>query len=425
MKRRDFLGSGIALGAISALAPLADAADAAGGGVAFTSPPVVQTPLGDSVSISWTTGGLANCWIEWGYDRKLTFRAKAAHHGLVELSERFHSIRIRSIEKKCIFYRIAAQDLKYGGAYRIRTGQTIYSDIFSVNLPDADAENISLTVTNDTHAKNDLLDALIARVNTLKPDFHMWNGDICDSFNNEEQLAQICLCPGSRAKTMASRGWASSRPLLYVPGNHDVRGRHAGSLVKAMSPWPLDRDDPPALNRSSHIAGRYCFALRHGPLALIALDTGEDKPDRHPAFAGLADYEDYRRAQKQWLLATLKRPEIKSAPFLIAACHIPLRGLKGHNDGRTLKGFAYYSGQGQAEWMKPLADANCRFVISGHTHTPRIQKPDGDCPVYQVVGGGSRANSAALIRIEADKDKLQLTIEDLKAKQIDQLVLKC
>jgi len=424
MKRRDLLGSGIALGGISALGSFAEGADVGGGGLALTSPPVVQTPLGDSVSISWTTGGLANCWIEWGYDRKLEFRAKAAHHGLAELSDRFHSIRIRGIEKKRIFYRIAAQELKYGGAYRIRTGQTIYSDIFSVNLPDPGAEKILLTVTNDTHARKDVVDPLVARVNTLKPDFHMWNGDVCDSFNSEGQLAQICLCPGDRDKTMASGGWASSRPLLYVPGNHDVRGRHAGSLVKAMSPWPLDRDDPPALNRSSYLAGRYCFALRHGPLAVIGLDTGEDKPDRHPAFAGLADYEDYRRAQKQWLISALKRPEIKSAPFLIAACHIPLRGLKGHNNGLTLKGFAYYSGQGQAEWMKPLSEANCRLVISGHTHTARIQKPDGDCPVYQVVGGGSRTNSATLIRIEADKDKLQLKIEDLKAKQLDQLVLK-
>jgi len=388
------------------------------------SSPVVQTPTPNSLSISWITGGLANCWIEWGYDRKLAFRAKASHHGMVELSERFHSTRIRGIEKKRIFYRIAAQGLGYGGAYRIRTGQTIYSDIFSINLPDADAERISLTVTNDTHAKNDLIDALIGRVNTLKPDFHIWNGDICDSFNSEEQLAQICLCPGTKTQTMASTGWAANRPLLYVPGNHDVRGRHAGSLVKAMSPWPLDRDDPPALNRSSHIAGRYCFALRHGPLALIGLDTGEDKPDRHPAFAGLADYEGYRSAQKQWLQTVLKRPEIKSAPFLIAACHIPLRGLEGHNDGRTLKGFAYYSGQGQAEWMKPLADANCRLVISGHTHSARIQRPDGDCPIHQIVGGGSKASSATLIRIDADKDKLQLIIEDLNANQIEQLTLK-
>ncbi|MBT3198924.1 MAG: metallophosphoesterase [Phycisphaerales bacterium] len=419
MKRRDLLGSGIALGAISAFGSSAGAAET-DGKFAFTSPPVVQTPLPDSISISWTTGALANCWVEWGYDRKLAFRAKAAHHGLIEFSERFHSIRIRGIKKKRIFYRIAAQELKYGGAYRIRTGETIYSDVFSTGLADPDAEKISLTITNDTHAKNALLDPLIARINALAPDFHVCNGDICDSFNSEEQLARICLTPGSKPLS----GWASDRPLLYVPGNHDVRGRHAGAVVKAMSPWPLDPSDPPALNRSAHIAGRYCFALRHGPLALIGLDTGEDKPDRHPAFAGLADYEDYRRAQTQWLKTALKRPEIKSAPFLIAACHIPLRGLKGQNDGQTLKGYASYSGHGQTEWLKPLADAKCRMIISGHTHRPRIQKPDDDCPIYQVIGGGSRASSATLVRLQADNAKLQLTIEDLQAKQIHQLVLK-
>jgi len=420
MKRRDFLGSSIVLGAVSTLGRLAGAADASGGEFAFTSPPVVQTPLGDSLSISWTTNALANCRVEWGYDRKLGLQAKAAHHGLVEFSDRFHSIRLRGVEKKRIFYRIAAQEVKYGGAYRIRTGKTIHSEVFSVNPPDADADEAHVTIANDTHAKDDLLDALIARVNTLAPDFHLWNGDICDSFNSEEQLAKIALSPGTKPLV----GWASNRPLLYVPGNHDVRGRYAGSLVKAMSPWPMGPNDPPALNRSSRIAGTYCFALRHGPLALIGLDTGEDKPDRHPAFAGLADFEDYRRAQTKWLVSVLKRPEINSAPFLIACCHIPLRGLKGDNDGRTLKGYAYYSGQGHDEWMKPLADAGCRMVVSGHTHRPRIQKPAGDCPVYQVVGGGSRAGSATLIRIEVDKAELQLTIEDLKAKPLHKLVLK-
>ena len=29
----------------------------------------------------------------------------------------------------------------------------------------------------------------------------------------------------------------------------------------------------------------YNFALRLGPIALVGLDTGEDKPDAHPVFA--------------------------------------------------------------------------------------------------------------------------------------------
>ena len=38
-----------------------------------------------------------------------------------------------------------------------------------------------------------------------------------------------------------------------------------------------------------------CFTLRHGPLAIVGLDTGEDKPDRHPAWAGLANFEPVSR----------------------------------------------------------------------------------------------------------------------------------
>ena len=423
MDRRNFNRSGVALGAVSALCREARSADEPAR-FAFASPPVVQTPLPDSVAISWETGGLADCMVEWGYDRNLGFKAKPSHHGLVELDDRFTAVRIDGIEKKRIFYRIVARKLTYRNAYRITPGPPIRSNVFSVNLPDADAETFSMTVVNDTHDKAVVLDALIERVNAIKPDYHLWDGDLCDAFNSEEQLARICLCPGTRAKTLAAGGWAASRPLLLVPGNHDVRGRHAGAIVKAMPAWPMDRDEPQQLNRSCRLAGRYCFALRHGPVAVIGLDTGEDKPDRHPVFAGLADYEDYRRAQKAWLMAALKRPEIRSAPFLIAACHIPLRGLKGHNDGQTLKGYAYYSGQGQAEWLRLLADAGCRAVISGHTHRWRIQKPSDDWPVYQITGGGPTLAAATVIRVDAAQDALRISVENLQANTLGQVTFK-
>jgi acid phosphatase type 7 len=128
----------------------------------------------------------------------------------------------------------------------------------------------------------------------------------------------------------SSGGWVSTRPLLYVPGNHDVRGEHARVRPSILAAGP--NPDLP-----------YNMALRIGPLAIVTLDSGEDKPDRHPVFAGTAAYEPYRELQGAWLAAQLRRPDIADAPFRIAFSHIPLRGLPGENDGSILEGHARYT----------------------------------------------------------------------------------
>ena len=43
------------------------------------------------------------------------------------------------------------------------------------------------------------------------------------------------------------------------------------------------------------------FAFRMGDVALIGLDTGEDKPDCHPANGGFSRFTQYRQAQTEWL----------------------------------------------------------------------------------------------------------------------------
>jgi hypothetical protein len=69
------------------------------------------------------------------------------------------------------------------------------------------------------------------------------------------------------------------------------------------------------------------------PLAIICLDTGEDKPDAREVWGGMAAYEPYREGQKEWVQGALKEPKTASAPYLLAFCYIPLRGRPGDNDG--------------------------------------------------------------------------------------------
>jgi predicted phosphodiesterase len=278
-------------------------------------------------------------------------------------------------------------------------------------------------MVNDTHDHKTTIERLANRINTINPDAVVWNGDATNTFDTPQQTARICLTPGQKPSNPSAGGWASTRPLLFTLGNHDARGKSARTLPEVITPWPLNTGDPLGLSTTPAATGRYCFVKRIGPLAIVCLDTGEDKPDSRAVWGGMAAYEPYRKAQREWLLKALKQPEIASAPYLITFCHIPLRGLKGENDGTGPTGYCDYSGFGQKLWLQPLIDAGCQMILSGHTHQYRIDPPNKEFPIYQVVGGGPKESNATITHIQADAQSLRLNIESLKKETLGEVTL--
>ena len=142
------------------------------------------------------------------------------------------------------------------------------------------------------------------------------------------------------------------------------------------------------------------FAVRMGDVALIGLDTAEDKLDENPLFAGLFNSGAYREAQAQWLRDALKRKDIASAPFLVAFCHIPIfcsdptenPGDVHPNDSDPSKystDFASWQRTCHDLWGPLLHKAGCNLVIAAHTHSYRYDEPTPDRCWAQMVGGGS------------------------------------
>lgn len=410
LPRRTFIGL-IPLSALSlqvASQAKADEATTSSESPLITSPPVVQHPSADGFTVHIAVSRLATGWVEWGTSAdRLDRTAVAAHHGLVQASDRALAIRVHFEEPlpagQPIYYRVVVQPLAYKNAYTLERGEPTSTPTYTLRLPNPAAERVTIAFVNDTHENRETIAALHERVAALAPDLLIWNGDTCNDFDLQDDPMQIVLNPARDV----SKAWAAERPLLFVPGNHDVRGARARELTSGLSGWPGQSDLP------------YNFALRFGPIGMVGLDTGEDKPDAHPVFAGTAAYEPYRKQQATWLKSAVQRPEIASAPIRLAICHIPLRGLPGHNDGTTLEGFAYYSGMGQQLWLPTLIDAKFHAVISAHMHQHRIDEPDDKHSIVQVVGGGPQPRSATLMIVTAEGNKAELRVEDLSGKVIN------
>ena len=358
-------------------------------------PPVVQHLRTEGFAVSFGLGQLATGWVEWGLSPdRLNQRAIASRAGLVGASDRAMIVPVslggNTSPGQRIYYRAVAQPLSYETAYKLYRGEPVAGPIYSLTLPDPAAARVRIAVINDTHDQLNTLKAVAARVEAVGPEVLVWNGDTPSvAFNT----------PADPPRVLLSQGWAATRQLIFVPGNHDFRGAAARDLRDCLAAGP-----EPSLP--------YNVAWRYGPVALLTLDTGEDKPDAHPVFAGTAAYEPYRSRQAAWLREALARPDIASAPFKVAFCHIPLHGLPKQDDGLSLKDFARWSGDERRKWMPALRQAGVQLVVSGHMHAWRVDDPVAGQPMQVVGGGASRRETVTVIVLEADAHSLHLVIQD-------------
>lgn len=412
LKRRNFLAAIPAVGAAAWCGPAtvstafaqSEPEMAATDKPLVDSQPILQTPGERSISYSWAVTAPATGWVEYGTSPELGQKTGSPIFGLLPYDNRFLSGRIENLEPNTkYYYRAITAPIAFKNAYDIKQGEPILGEIRSFTTAGGQPENASFAIINDTHQNGETLLALTKRLREIDADYTIWNGDLLNDLYTDDQVVQYIARPGG-----LENGFAAEKPLLFNAGNHDTRGPWARNLPKVLVPWehndPIDRP----LGRN--------FAIRKGPIAFIGLDTGEDKPDAHPVFGGLAAFEPYRLAQQEWLKRILKRPEIASAPFIVAFCHIPLFDSNTRaNGGDTLEGYAMYSKLGGQLWGPILHDAGVQLVIAAHTHLHRYDEPGKERTWAQLVGSGPQLDRAMIIHAKTENGKLQVTAEYVKS----------
>lgn len=376
-------------------------------GEVLDSPPCLQnfaeTSMGVAFAVKTNANGYVKYWKEG--DKNNAKLVKCGGFRTTDMNDKAMLIRLTNLEPSTNYNYVA-------GAWKIdyQDGNKMYilgyeeSEEYSFRTAGKNT-NPHFCVVNDTHENaHDSLNYAMKIINNINPQFVLWNGDACNVEESIDQVVNLFLKPNIETKA-----YAANRPFLFCPGNHDQRGKAARRIEKV---W-MFRQPEERLSRDWDL-GRN-FAVRVGPLAIIGLDTGEDKRDRNKIFAGLFNNEDYRIAQTSWLEYALNLPNIKSAPYLIAACHIPLfdyntRGNPGDvapiSEGGMGDDWDYDADRydhDYTDWQRTCAkmwgplleEHECQLLISAHTHQYRYDAPTKDRSWAQIVGGGNQSKEKA------------------------------
>lgn len=371
----------------------------------FAAPPVLLNPAADSISVIALPTALATGWVEYGPTGALGHRCDGASRGQLPLSDRLLTFRLTNLKPgERYFYRVHLKPISYTTAYSIKLGEEIRSDIHSFRTLDPTAESATFTVWNDTHEQTPTLKQLAANLIANPTDFLLWNGDITNNVSDESKIISQFFAP-------ANQPFATDVPLFLSRGNHDIRGRDARFLTQYVT-------GP---------SGEHYYSFRHGPLATIVLDAGEDKPDDLPVYAGLNSFDAYRTLQRSFLAKAIADPAFAAAPFRVVFVHMPLfwdAEILAHWPGvwgKDLKGKminGWICEDARAKWHDLLVQGKIDLVISGHAHKSVYFPPNDKHPYGQLIGGGPELAAARSIVGSVTATEMKIAVNDLDGQPV-------
>jgi len=390
------------------------------------SEPVLQNYAATSMGIAFSVTDWANGYVIYGEKPDLSDGRKVLCGGyrVSGMDNEVIHVRLTGLKPSTLYYyKIGADRIAYKDGYHISiTGIEEKPQIYSFRTAGERVKS-HFCVINDTHASWKAVNPTINKVMELQPSCVIWNGDAC---NTEETIAaqkRIFFKP-----EIDRKDFAATIPYLFCPGNHDNRGLANLHLERV---W-MYRQQEERMPRDWDL-GRN-FAVRMGDIALIGLDTGEDKLDSNPKFCGLFVSEPYRVAQREWLRDALRRPEIAGAPYLVALCHIPLYDpdpktnpgdiFPDDKDKKYTTDYAMWQRTCATLWGPLLEKAGCQLLLTAHQHCFRIDAPNDDHKWMQIVGGGpnmtgkTEGHFPTVIEGEVREGKLIVTVHNIYSGEV-------
>jgi predicted phosphodiesterase len=263
-------------------------------------------------------------------------------------------------------------------AYWPDKGLDVESPVRQFTTLDPAKPTASFSVITDTHEDVARINRLMKMIDWSSTDFLVHTGDAFDWVDDEDQVFRRWLTPIITAL-------GGRTPLIYARGNHEMRGPFARRIA----------DYVPAPE------GRFYYARDAGPVHLLVIDTGEDKPDDTNVYAKLNRTIPYRAAELTWLKQHLTTtPRVSTAPFRVAVMHQPHWG---------------WLERGNADWMVAANDAGLDLLIAGHRHRFSYTPPGPNVPhQYHLLVVGQDQ----VARVEATATELVATVTGTDGKVV-------
>ena len=398
--RRNFLKHTLSLSALSALAPATmlanetpdDSQPSIWKRNKFLTNPYLQNPTENSITIMWIVNVNSYSFVEYGETKSMGSVAKTVKNGMVESNNTLNKIEISNLKPNTkYYYRAVSKEISKFNPYNIKFGKTISSEVYSFTTLDPNKKEVSMVIMNDLHDTPSSIEHLIGFADKDDTDFVFFNGDILSHTDSEKQVIGDLL-------KVCSDSFASEIPYYFVRGNHEIRGEHAREIDRYF-------DNP---------GGKLYYDFTMGDTHFTVIDTGEDKEDEHPVFAGLVEFDAYREEQLEWFKNEVSKSDsFVNAKFRVVLMHIPF--LYSDNWYTTLQLRDMY-----AELFNKTKIDVC---ISGHTHEYKLREPgtvDNFTHNYAIViGGGPKKGERTLTKLKANNNKLEISILDDKGKEVE------
>ena len=401
MSRRDLLKGGLAAGGVAAASALCAAAEQQPAPPSgrqgarrplLASAPVLLNPAETTMGVAFAVSADACGWadVSESPDMAGAVRFRSGDGCVMRVGGKFSCVRMRGLKPATrYYYRIGADRIEFENNYkRVNLGPEADSKVHSFTTLGA-ASSGSFCVIQDTHSRLPIVDMVLSKLAELKPAAIVWNGDARNFYRTCDDAVGTFLKPHPKHPE-----YAADAPVMFLNGNHDFRGRFGLHLEDLVMFREAGERDPKyaALGRN--------FVQRLGDIALIGLDTGEDKQDTNPVLAGITRMAEYRELQTRWLAEAVETPAVRTAKFKVAFCHIPLFDRRANenpgdvvpadDDPRYRHPWAAWQRTCARMWGPLFEKAGAQLVVTGHQHCFRYDPPERGFPTViegRVVEG--------------------------------------